>query len=496
MTQCDVLVLGGGGSGLIAAVRAAESGKKVIVLEKTKVLGGGMLFASTQRIFGSKWQKERQIPDQSIEFMRKGMDETLWKLDAKLVKNAIYATGRFFDWYSAHELPEVLAQYEPRPYVFDIPVHGQVGPQIDKFHNGSGRYVVETMKRYGEALGVTMLTEHAAKDAIVENGRIRAIVADTPQGEETFSCKYCVLATSSWIRNEDVVRKVLPKFLDAQVEKNAHQNPAYTGDGLAIAEKVGAFIDWDSFCLRIMGPICAFGDRSDLDILCKSTYPILVNRLGKRFVAEPMVPRMDPFDTGHVLLQQPNGKSYFLFSKNMLEDLIASTADNQKEGDFDLFGMPPLPPYETIYEWFEKAAQKKPQEAAIGHTVAEVARAIGLDEEALTQTVLSYNEGCAQGKDLDFFRDATTMVPLSEGPFFLVGGMLSTDGAFGGVRVNANMQAYCADGEHVVEGLYVTGDFASGRHIVADGVKKQVLNDMSWAYASGMIAGEQLAQAE
>ncbi|NTV90579.1 MAG: 4Fe-4S dicluster domain-containing protein, partial [Clostridiales bacterium] len=39
--SCDLLVLGGGGAGLIAAVKAAEvSGGKVIVLEKAKKTGG------------------------------------------------------------------------------------------------------------------------------------------------------------------------------------------------------------------------------------------------------------------------------------------------------------------------------------------------------------------------------------------------------------------------------------------------------------------------
>lgn len=98
--SCDLVVLGGGGSGLVAAVRAAElSGKKVIVLEKTRVLGGGMLFASTMRTFRSKWQEERNIPDQSNGFLRKMMDLVMWKVDAKLAKNAILGTGAFFDWY-------------------------------------------------------------------------------------------------------------------------------------------------------------------------------------------------------------------------------------------------------------------------------------------------------------------------------------------------------------------------------------------------------------
>lgn len=42
-----------------------------------------------------------------------------------------------------------------------------------------------------------------------------------------------------------------------------------------------------------------------------------------------------------------------------------------------------------------------------------------------------------------------------------IGGRIGTDGAFGGVRVNENIQAYANDPETLIEDLYVPGDFAS-----------------------------------
>lgn len=71
--------------------------------------------------------------------------------------------------------------------------------------------------------------------------------------------------------------------------------------------------------------------------------------------------------------------------------------------------------------------------------------------------------------------------------------MLGTDGASGGVLVNSDMQAYRSGGS-LIDGLYVTGDFASGRFINMAGVKVQVLNDMSWALASGFLAGTSVCQ--
>ncbi len=492
---CDIVVLGGGGSGLVAAVRAAElSGGRVIVLEKGKVPGGGMLFASTMRTFGSNWQRERNIPDQSVDFLQKMMDLTQWRLDPKLAKNAILATGEFFDWYSQYEKPEILARYEARPYVFDIPVNGQPGPQIDTFHNGSGRFIVETMLRRGQELGVEVLTEHRATDVEVTDGRITAVTAKGPEGPVRITCRVCVLAIGSWICDRDVVEKVCPAFNRAEVLPSAHQNPNYTGDGIPLAEKAGALIDWDSFCLRLMGPICSLGDRSKLDALTHADCAVLVDLNARRFVAEPMAPRIDPFDTGLILLQHPKGKTFFLYSANTLRRIVDETRKNADKADFDVFGMPPLPEPEVIDGWFREAVDRGSKEVGVADTVEELAESVGLDPKALRDTVDRYNASCAAGADWEYFKDPATMVPLTEGPFYALGAKLATDGAFGGVLVDPSMQAYAAEGG-LVPGLFVTGDFASGRHVVLGGAKKQVLNDMSWALASGFIAGQSAARA-
>jgi len=38
--EADVIVVGGGGAGLAAAIQAKDAGSKVILIEKTAVLGG------------------------------------------------------------------------------------------------------------------------------------------------------------------------------------------------------------------------------------------------------------------------------------------------------------------------------------------------------------------------------------------------------------------------------------------------------------------------
>lgn len=487
---CEIVVIGGGGSGLVAAARAAEvSGTKVIVLEKAKFTGGGMLFASTMRTFRSQWQKERNIPDQSVPFIRSMMDLTLWRLDPALVRSAVLGTGQFFDWYSQYEKPEVMAQYHAAPYVFDIPVNGQPGPQIDGFHNGSGRVIMETMVRVCSDLGVEILTGSPAVDVELSGGRISAVIAQTPDGPVKIHCKSCILACGSWICNKEITDRVMPEFNQCDVLPSAHQNPAYTGDGIPMAQKAGALIDWDSFCLRIMGPICGMGDHSRFDALTRSDCVVLVDLNGERFVAEPMAPRIDPFDTGHILIKHPKGKTFFLYSANTMRHIIQeSRAGGTASGPF---AMEPLPELTEIDRWFQEALAAGKTELGMADTIEGLALQIGLDPAKLRHTIDAYNTDCRNGEDTRCFKEKG-LIPLAEGPYYALSGKLATDGAFGGVLVNERMQAYSNDGQ-LVSGLYVTGDFASGRHIVLDGIKRQVLNDMSWALSSGFIAGTNAA---
>ena len=127
------------------------------------------------------------------------------------------------------------------------------------------------------------------------------------------------------------------------------------------------------------------------------------------------------------------------------------------------------------------------------NSIAELAAAIEVDPQALQETIDTYNTACETGMDWDCYKPAEWLTPFNEAPYYAVKASLGTDGAFGGVEINENMQAKAAAGG-VVEGLYVVGDLASGRFINMAGIKKQVLNDMSFALSSGFIAGTHAAQ--
>ena len=142
-----------------------------------------------------------------------------------------------------------------------------------------------------------------------------------------------------------------------------------------------------------------------------------------------------------------------------------------------------------------EAAEKNTPACYCADTIEALAEKAGIDPEGLRQTIDEYNGFCAEGFDWGFYKPENALMPFTSGPYYAVGGFLATDGAFGGVKVNPDMQAYATDGG-LVEGLYVTGDFASGRHVAAfDGlVKRQFINDLSWTFAGAYLVGDSAAK--
>ena len=489
--SCDFLVAGSG-SGMVAAARAAKAGYKAIVLEKTKTVGGGTLFASTMRTFGSQWQKKRNLPDVTAAFARKMLDECYWSLDPELVTNILRGTGEFFDWIcNLCGFPEDM--FTVGRYVFDDEVTGQLGPQYGGQHNGFGRVVVETLNKMAPELGMEVLTEHKVVDVECENGKVTALIAETPRGYVRVSCRACLIAMGSWVNNREYTEKLLPGFFDVDMGKSAHTNPAYTGDAIAIAEKIGAFVDYKSFCLRLMGPMYIVRNRT-YSGMTVSPYSISVNLLGKRYASEPLIAHMDQFDGGAVVGQQPKGKVFAVFSENILREAL-------KLGDSGPFIPDPILRGEKLPGTMEEAHGDIQQALDAGlkncfraDTLEELAEFTGIDPEGLRRTVEEYNQYCRDGFDWGFYKEPDTLVPFEEGPYYAVSGFMATDGAFGGIKVNPDMQAYAKDGS-LVEGLYATGDFASGRHVSVNGtVKRQFINDMNWALTGSYIVGDRVVK--
>ena len=140
-----------------------------------------------------------------------------------------------------------------------------------------------------------------------------------------------------------------------------------------------------------------------------------------------------------------------------------------------------------------------------GATLAELARACGLDPAALEATVARFNDGARRGEDPDFHRGASAynrvqgdgaargpnpaLGPLETGPFYAVRIVAGSLGTFAGLRTDACARALGADGAPI-PGLFAVGnDMASifGGHYPAGGIT------LGPAMTFGYIAGRVLA---
>jgi len=569
--ECDLVVLGGGGSGMIAAVRAAQlSGKKVIVLEKAAFLGGGMRTARTVRTFRSKWQQKRNLPDHFTGYANLKMDYALWMLDPKLLENCMLATGQFFDWLCEMEGAEFEKQFVEGKYVMGDSEFEPIGPQIlDTGMSGKtfGGIVVGIMKEKANKHGVEVLTKHPVVDVEVQNGKIVAAIAKSEKGYVRVACKACVMATGSWICNEDVCKKYVPDYwavkedtmmgaMDWQIGRSqaGHTNMNYTGDGIPLAEKVGAFLDYSSFCIRLLGPM-AMGMGGAAGTMADSPFVMTVNLNGKRYCCEPIA-HLGSIDGAHLQVKQPHARGLSIFDRNVLEAALADQKNRtlRAGSGSDMPEMALSGTVDEIIESLKKGGKSggapqgapggsqgapgggqggpgggapgggQPQGTAPGQgapggapggqgggtpggqmggstvpssywadTLEELADKMGVDKKAFLETVKQYNEYCAQGSDMELFKDKKYLVPINKGPFFAATSAFNHDRAFGGVKVNPDMQAYKADRKSVVEGLWVTGDFSTGRHTAFNGHKRQAINDLSWAFSSGFLAGNSAA---
>ncbi len=359
-----------------------------------------------------------------------------------------------------------------------------------------GTYLMKLLKATCEQWGVQLLCSTRAIDLETSSGKLSAILAEGPEETVKINCRAVVLATGSWISNPAYLKLASPVFATLDPGKprpSGHQNCNYTGDGIPLAEQAGALVDYDSFCIRVMGPgilgsggEMVFPKGQMAEAMLRSPYALQIDEQGCRYTCEPSSTRFAAEEAAHIQIVHGTTQPCIVFDLRAAMATAQKARENAGLGHAGGMGGPA----QVTLQDSEIEADLAVEDFVIrADTISQLAEGLGLPAYALEQTVALYNDSCAQGFDRDCFKEPEYLLPLSP-PYYGYRTSVNTDGAFGGVQVNAQMQAYARDGG-VVEGLWVPGDFSSGRFVNDRGLKRQVLNDLAWAFASGLIAGEQ-----
>jgi len=472
--DCDLVVVGAGGSGLVAAVKAFDlTGAKVIVIEKSRKPGGATYFGTGMGeggpILDSAWQKEQG-----------------WTVNAEQD-----ITGQFFDWICTkgdrNTIFHLAKRQEGESGIGAISIVRRTekykdlpDPSIGPGKMGS--WVVNALTAACKKQGITILTETPARKLLTDkNGHVVGLLADAKDGTILINCKAVILSSGGYGANKEKCRKYYPKFFSGG--KIHSLCPPYdTGDGMDMAEEIGGYIDPTIRSTSFPGGF--MGDGANHHPYCYNVgnlagRGLTVNLLGKRFQGSGGGPMGGSGTSG--LENEPEGLAYSIADSEQIE-----SAGKQQEQQFSSGGGMGGPVakdengkvIETIeaksaknwreeleYEIAIDEAGASGNHAKRANTLVELALKMKIDPKAFVETVEAYNKsiennkGSNSGGMMMGGPGGGSSKPIKTPPFYAIIGHRWSQCSKGrnGVAVNSKFQALTKRGE-TITGLYVVGD--------------------------------------
>jgi succinate dehydrogenase/fumarate reductase flavoprotein subunit len=483
----DVVVVGGGGSGLAAAIEACAVGCDVVLIEKNPQLGGstrwsvGSVTAST-----TPHQSRKGIEDSPEDHWR---DMALFNGDLDARDNPEFrrvltdAMPDTFRWLLAHG----VRFYGPMPE----PPHNK-----PRMHNvlPNSRAFVTHLSQAARRGGVAIACGVRATALVVEDGRVVAIDADTPNGPRRYRARRgIVLATGDFTSDPELKAR----FMGPQEAKIDGVNVTATGDGQKLAVAIGARIINGDLALgpelrfvppqrgnillrlppwRLLANVMAWSlDHMPgailrpfvMSFVTTALAPspvlfaegaILINRRGERFTDELDKP-------AYAVPDQPDKVAYILLDQRIAKLFSAwphfiSTAPG------------------VAYAYVEDYQRNRADIFAQAPTLDALAQRLTVPTGVLATTVRAYNAS------------AGNRPQLGEGPYVALGPVRAVFvHAEGGLVVDHEHRVLDAT-DKPIPGLYAAGATGQGGLLL-----KGHGHHLAWAFASGRRAGRNAASA-
>lgn len=479
--NCAVAVVGGGASGLCAALAAAEAGAStVVLLEKSKALGGKGNSAQGMYALGSRLQRQAGVSCDPEYELRDIMHMTSYLCDGVLLRRFLAESGRTVDWLLDHgiglELTERIQQLS----------HEESGRVYHRWNHVKDRF--QTLRRSAERAGVRIITGADAMELLTEGDGVTGVRVQLEEGVMTLHAAAVILCCGGFAGNMEMLRERLADVMSVQ--------PLFfptvsTGEGVRMAWSVGAGKASERAVLAhgLAPAYPQFSMHKTQTSTALMNLPLLwVNDRGERFCNEEIIYDSQFFSNA---CMTQGGVAYAVVDRRTVEEFMHAIPYEMQFWDIygEGGGYFPAPIADFDREIGELIRDGVAVEAA---DASELAAKMGWDPETLRDTLLRYDRWTELGRDEDFYKSPKYLrYPVREGPLYLLKGKVMIMGTLGGVRVDRRFRALRPD-RSPIPGLYVAGGDAGGIYHGYSYLSKEGFA-LGWALTSGRLAGQDAA---
>ena len=495
----DVVVCGAGASGVIAAVKAAEMGAKVAMLQKEPIAvsqgncssaiiksgstEGGLKKWLTFATAVNCWRPNRKLLEAYIERSEEALkfvcekggitEATEWKNDktgvTKYQDTSTVMTGVMHDGTQSFDFGEDKVEvfapwFGPKPNNYGTLVAGILADAQEQFDN---------LQVYFSTPVVQLV-----KDA---DGAIVGCVGQGENGFIKFNAKSVILATGAYENNATMVRRFCPDI--EHFDKKVYHR---TGDGNILAIEAGG----------AMEPVAHSRVMHDFDAgLMWDEHAFLdLNMNGERFVSE----EVDMAYISNVLRWQPGFVGENMDHEHQETGSLGWYCQIY-DNDYMQYATAGVP--EVVMQRYLKEEDPSLHVGVFpelidtfrADTIEELAEKMGLPVEATVASFNRYNEMCEKGEDLDFGKKPEFLHKFVTAPFWGIRRHIRCSSITAGVLSDEYGRVVKENGD-VIPGLYAVGNLGGQFYGAPDYPFFHPGLSLGHAVTFGFIAGEHAAQ--
>lgn len=438
----DVVVVGSGGAGLAAAIQAHDEGASVLIVEKMPTIGGNTIKASAgMNAAETRFQRVKGIQDSKELFYQETLKGGKNKNNPELLRRFVENAPQAIEWLATRGI-----------MLNDITTTG--GMSIDRTHrprDGSavGGYLISGLVRNVNKRNIDVMLDTSVVDIVMNGGEVSAVNLLTEEKETlTVATKSIIVATGGFSANSEMVVKYRPDL--AGFVTTNHKGA--TGGGIRLLENIGAgTVDMGEIQIH---PTVEQKTSYLISESIRGGGAILVNQQGNRFFNE-----METRDkVSAQIIALPEKYAYIVFDEHV-------RAKNKAADEY-------------IGRGFVTSASSP----------RELAKKLGLNEDAFLATLERYNGFVEKQHDDDFGRTTALRAPINAGPFYAIQIAPGVHHTMGGVTINTDT-CVLDTAHNVIAGAYAAGEVVGGIH----GGNRIGGNAVADIIIFGTLAGHQAA---